>query len=207
VGFVSNHRMRYLRRKPGFTLAELLIALAILGVIATFTIPKVLQSQQNGKYKAIGKEFAGTMAQAFQKYRLQNGDNPTMQAQDITPYLNYVKVVTDSSLQADGAPWDGGWTATCDGTQICLKMHSGAILYYWPADSFCSTQPTAIVFRLDPDGQADGRNLGLDIYLYSNGKVRTDSTIDIPTYHGSGSSTCSGTYNATGSDPPWFNWN
>lgn len=32
-------RMRYRARKIAFTLAELLIALAILGVIATFTIP------------------------------------------------------------------------------------------------------------------------------------------------------------------------
>ncbi|MCE3236975.1 MAG: hypothetical protein K0Q50_3167, partial [Vampirovibrio sp.] len=34
-------KMRY-RSVSGFTLAELLISLAILGVIATFTIPKIL---------------------------------------------------------------------------------------------------------------------------------------------------------------------
>jgi prepilin-type N-terminal cleavage/methylation domain-containing protein len=40
----------------GFTLAELLIALALLGIIASFTIPKVLESSTNAKYKAMAKE-------------------------------------------------------------------------------------------------------------------------------------------------------
>jgi prepilin-type N-terminal cleavage/methylation domain-containing protein len=40
----------------GFTLAELLIALAILGIIATFTIPKVLSSQNNAKRNALFRE-------------------------------------------------------------------------------------------------------------------------------------------------------
>ena len=51
--------------KPqGFTLAELLIALTILGVIAIFTIPKVLQSQQDTRYSAAAKEVATQGSQA-----------------------------------------------------------------------------------------------------------------------------------------------
>ena len=56
----------------GFTLAELLIALAILGVIATFAIPKVLNSQQDGKLNAIGKETAAALSEAYQVYRLNS---------------------------------------------------------------------------------------------------------------------------------------
>lgn len=52
---------------PGFTLAELLIALGISGVIATFAIPKILAAQTNGKYKAVAKEAAGTMWQTEQE--------------------------------------------------------------------------------------------------------------------------------------------
>lgn len=46
-------------RQPGyfgFTLAELLIALGILGVIATFTIPKILSAQQDSKTKPSPKK-------------------------------------------------------------------------------------------------------------------------------------------------------
>ncbi len=39
----------------GFTLAELLMALAILGVIATFTIPKILGAQQSSSSNAKAK--------------------------------------------------------------------------------------------------------------------------------------------------------
>lgn len=86
-----------LRSKTGFTLAELLIALAILSVIAVFTITKDLVALQDAKYQAIGKEFAGMISGAYKAYKLANGYNPTMQVQDLTPYLNYVQVVTADS--------------------------------------------------------------------------------------------------------------
>ncbi len=43
-------------KNNGATLAELLIALALLGVIATFTIPKILNSQAPQRKMAIFKE-------------------------------------------------------------------------------------------------------------------------------------------------------
>lgn len=49
-------------RLNGFTLAELLIALGILGVIATFTIPKLLQSQQNSEKKSVFKETIAALS-------------------------------------------------------------------------------------------------------------------------------------------------
>ncbi len=54
------------RYASGFTLAELLIALALLGVIATFTIPKVLQANTDAKYNAEAKETIQMIANAYQ---------------------------------------------------------------------------------------------------------------------------------------------
>ena len=62
--------------KSGFTLAELLIALAILGVIATFTIPKVLNSSSSSENSAIFKEAAGMVSGAMQAYQQQNSLSP-----------------------------------------------------------------------------------------------------------------------------------
>lgn len=49
----------------GFTLAELLISLAILGLIATFTIPKIMSAQQNNEYSAIAQEDIATLSAAL----------------------------------------------------------------------------------------------------------------------------------------------
>lgn len=48
----------------GFTLAELLICIAILGVIAIFAIPKILAAQQNQPKNTIFKECIAALAQA-----------------------------------------------------------------------------------------------------------------------------------------------
>ena len=57
------------RSSLGFTLAELLISLAILGVIATFTIPKILTSQQNSQKAAVTKEVIAMISGAFTAYQ------------------------------------------------------------------------------------------------------------------------------------------
>jgi prepilin-type N-terminal cleavage/methylation domain-containing protein len=74
----------------GFTLAELLIAVAILGEIATFTIPKIVSAQQNGAYKAASKEAAATISQAYALYRLENTVSSSTRFGDMTSYINYV---------------------------------------------------------------------------------------------------------------------
>lgn len=49
----------------GFTLAELLIALLILGEIATFTTPKISSSSQNAQKNAVFKEMIGALSEAM----------------------------------------------------------------------------------------------------------------------------------------------
>jgi prepilin-type N-terminal cleavage/methylation domain-containing protein len=55
--------MRY--AKDGFTLAELLIAIAILGVIAAFTIPKVLENARSAEAIAKIREAVATIENAY----------------------------------------------------------------------------------------------------------------------------------------------
>ncbi len=57
----------------GFTLAELLVSLLILGEIATFSIPKILTAQQNAQKNAVFKELIATAQQAIYT-SLQQGD-------------------------------------------------------------------------------------------------------------------------------------
>lgn len=58
--------------RHGFTLAELLIALVILGVLATFTIPKVLGTANSSERTSVFKEIIAAYTQANHTAYIQN---------------------------------------------------------------------------------------------------------------------------------------
>src|SRR5689334_18650453 len=111
----------------GFTLAELLISLAILGVIATFTIPKIITAQTNSRYNAIANEAASMVSAAYQQYRHNNSSvTAGVGIEDLTPYMNYV--ATDTSTVIDDKQTGGTYTCGGGSANYCLRLHSGAML-------------------------------------------------------------------------------
>ncbi len=85
---------KFNKGKIGFTLAELLIALAILGLIAIFTIPKLLNAQSNARNRAIFKEDFSAISQAS-AILMSRGLN-TAGSDDylvFQPLINYTKTV------------------------------------------------------------------------------------------------------------------
>ncbi len=52
-------------KKQAFTLAEVLLVLAIIGVIAAVTIPSVMQQSSEKKYAALAKKTASTVQNAI----------------------------------------------------------------------------------------------------------------------------------------------
>lgn len=93
----------------GFTLAELLISLAVLGVIATFAIPKVLDSQQDQKREAVMKETYAAMAEI---YYLGGLTGEKIVGVDLSSYtlskLNIIRSCPNNSLT------EGCWTHAAD---------------------------------------------------------------------------------------------
>jgi len=73
---------------PGFTLAELLISLLIVGEIATFSIPKIINAQQNTVYNAKAKEALSSVAAAYNTYKMSNTVSVNTRFGDLTSYLN-----------------------------------------------------------------------------------------------------------------------
>lgn len=163
----------------GFTLAELLIALAILGVIATFTIPKILSTQQNSKYNASAHEVAGMLASAYTMYVRDNGYSTSTNQSSLTPYLNYVAV--DTVSWADDRP---GWPGTqCSATWKCYRLHNGGILWYQNYSFPGSSSTDNIYINFDPDAANQIAGSGVQFNIYYNGRIST------PT-----------------SNPTWFSW-
>ncbi|MEB3286218.1 MAG: type II secretion system protein [Vampirovibrionales bacterium] len=112
--------------KKGFTLAELLIALVILGVIATFTIPKILTAQANAQRESVLKETIAMMSNlVYEGYLTGNITNDN----DASWMMDKVNAI---QLCPNGAVLDGCWTeddtllipSTCPG----FRLASGAVV-------------------------------------------------------------------------------
>ncbi len=169
-------------------MVELLIALSILGVIVTFTIPKILSVQQDQTYNAKAKEVAAMVSAAYQQHQLAGGLTTGSTMMSLSQYINYLSVDTTSAVdtyQTNTTRSCGGWT--------CLRLHNGAIMRH-NGVPFGSTAG-GVWFDVDPDGQVtDGTTNGpgkaVQFILFYNGRLTTIGvSIDNPTL-----------------DPPWFSW-
>jgi prepilin-type N-terminal cleavage/methylation domain-containing protein len=191
-------------QQNGFTLAELLITLGILGIIATFTIPKILDSSTDTKYNAIAKEAASMITGAYQTYKLNNGANSSMKTTDLTPYMNYI--ATDTTTLIDQENDAANTSISCGlASSHCLKLHNGAFLRIFNNLAFGGSASTnAIYFLLDPNGKFDGHPPGRSvmIWLYYDGKLRTYATLEANTMTSTG-----GPYGPIPTDPAWLSWN
>jgi prepilin-type N-terminal cleavage/methylation domain-containing protein len=188
----------------GFSLVELLITLAITGIIAALTIPPLFQvpaSKQSTKYNAIARDTAFMIASAYQQYKLTHATVPTsLKPSDLTQYMNYVAwdtVSTIDHMQTLG-------TTPCANGQPCIKLHNGGTMkMYDPATMAGTASNNAMMFYIDPDGVYSGTTNGngklLELALYYDGKIRTHGTLLNPTVSGDGTRTPS-----AGLDPPWY---
>jgi prepilin-type N-terminal cleavage/methylation domain-containing protein len=186
----------------GFTLSELLIAIAILGLIATFTIPKVLQSVGNSTNKAIGKETASVISQAYDGLKADsNGSVPnSITAASLVAKINYVQALTGTHA-AETCVTPGADTVSC------YQLHNGGVLAVDTGDTFGTDNVGTIMFKLDPDGST-GTNTAITFVLGHDGRLMTGQQ-----RAGTGAAAPFTSYTSAGSvgeitaDPSWFSWN
>lgn len=192
--------------QKGFTLAELLIALAILGVIATFTIPKVLVAQQNTQKTAQVKEVAAMLSGALQQATLDGTLSDSTGLADLASYLNYVSIDT-SGAKVDGIPSISD--VTCDAAHPCVRLHSGAVLVAYDAnETFGGTATTnCLEVYIDPNGVQDtssimdGADKSAALLLYYNGFITTRDTPRAGSVSSEAAKTAQAYFK-----PSWFNW-
>lgn len=139
----------YTCKKLGFTLAEVLITLAIIGVVAVLTIPTLIQSYKVKQASAQLKKFNSVMRQAVMLSEIENGSIFTWKrhgniedenneadysanALEATEYFNtylanYIKY---ASLETPGQSGNEVYLKFLDGSGV--KIHNGGCLdlYY-----------------------------------------------------------------------------
>ena len=81
---LTNDTQSFVRqsRKIGFTLAEVLITLGIIGIVAAMTMPTLIQKYKKQEYSTRLKKFNSLMAQAALMY---NAENNTTNADWVLP--------------------------------------------------------------------------------------------------------------------------
>ena len=140
------------RNKLGYTLAEILITLGIIGVVAAMTIPNLITGYQKHVTETRLLKFYSTMNQAFRLSQSDNGDMLGWVTADknyndneikewlneyLLPYIQYYKVETCVN--------SGGFKSTC------VKLNNGTIF----------------TFKIDANGA--------DIGFYCDGNFKNES--------------------------------
>jgi len=196
--------LRFLFYRPykGFSLVELLITLAIMGVLAALTIPPLFQmpsSNQASKYTSIAKDVAFTVLTAYEQYKVANPTiGNTVGIPNMTPYMNYVRL--DTSMTIDST---SGTSITCgSGSKACLVLHNGAVLYYGTNVGFGGTSTTnGFWLGVDPDGTRNNQS-SLGMVLTADGRIMSYGKLDTTYSYYSGGGTL--TIAPPLTDASWF---
>jgi prepilin-type N-terminal cleavage/methylation domain-containing protein len=106
-------------KKFAFTLAEVLISLVIIGVIAAITVPTLMQKYQEQALKSALKKNYSVLKSALDKYQVEHGER--LVAGDLKPkelksiLMKYLNVMTDCG-------W--GLESYGDIDKACIKRYS-----------------------------------------------------------------------------------
>lgn len=154
---LSSFRINY---RQGFTLSELLIALAVLGLIAIFAVPKVLNAVGNSAMMAVTKESMAAMMDAYHglgSTQTTGAFAASTRAALMVKRLNFVR--SCPNLTATG---EVDSTGECDfsssATGAChILMHNGTIISLLLDDNFNDIPGNtgSVGFYIDPDGAGD----------------------------------------------------
>jgi prepilin-type N-terminal cleavage/methylation domain-containing protein len=184
-----------MKNKNGFTLAEVLITLAIIGVVAALTIPSVVKNYQKTQTTAKLRKAWSAINQAYNMSQAQNGMYQTWDnAEDIgseeyfnrywKPYLKVSKICTTYSDcgYKESTPWDysGGGdyplVLTSSSARMTFLTPDG-ILFLILATSGGTVDNNIIT---DLNGSKEPNVLGKDVFHF----IRTNKGI-LPQCHNS----------------------
>ncbi len=112
-----------MKNRKGFTLAEVLVTLAVIGVVAALTIPALIQSSNEKQATTSIKKALSTLNQALTMSIAQDGlDAGASNASDdglraiFDDYLSAIGNETDSITTTDGMIFTFNSTANCTDT-------------------------------------------------------------------------------------------
>ena len=96
-----------MRYKNGFTMAEVLITIGIIGLVAALTLPALINNNRNKALEAAFKKNYSAISQALNMYYAQNGERLTpeyVNSHELKPILmKYMNVLHDCGWGAENS--------------------------------------------------------------------------------------------------------
>lgn len=177
----------------GFTLAEILITLLIIGIIGSLVIPGIIQDTQQQEFKTALKKNFANLNQVFSRILIENAgtiknlcpsvgwhDDSVFIMKLFKPYLNINKYCTDTDGDIDDC-WHINSPATVHDLngddQIFWGSHypgmilnDGTLLYFYGGKSDCSQNDSPynneyIRLAIDVNGFKKPDVIGKDIFI------------------------------------------
>lgn len=132
-------RLSNMRVRSGFTLAEVLITLGIIGVVAAMTMPTLMNSTQGAQYKAAYKKALSALSQAvtlnvaLDEWSFADADDSTYIIKDmLESRMNVVRSAcadgcTEKSSEIKNAKGDDVYKVSVGAAGALQDMTAGAI--------------------------------------------------------------------------------
>ena len=188
--FEQSKRKKVTAAKAAFTLAEVLITLAIIGVVAALTIPTLLNNYNDKVLETRYKKAVNIMTNGF-KLMMSNEqvfdvkDLAIMQCSDIDCYLDeykkVFKIVRDNSspdiIQTFGEEY------TINNQKISFAGNEKYAPIFQTADGISymgMPQNGEIMFYADLNGRSEPNTFGKDMFMFSlsgNGLLTDETSI------------------------------
>lgn len=195
--------------KKGFTLSEVLITLAIIGVVAALTIPSIIKYFENIQYASAWKKAYSVLEQVTSRMIEDNGGslkNAFADSSDarnlVGGYLSYIKTCDTNAIL--GNCWYSGYakrfdngqlyTAGADtawwgiGSSYAAILKDGMTIYFQIARPNCDASTECLRIFIDTNGLKAPNTMGKDIFyvfFYAN-KLNPNPWNGNPYYGGDG---------------------
>lgn len=163
------------KKNDGFTLAEVLITLAIIGVVAAMSIPSIVASTNKAEYVTALKKFHATFSGVLSRYMADNyviGDLSSAQIFDngdhskawnaLKPYLNVAK---DCGISVNQKCWspegihelNGAFRADINTASLPkAQLADGMSIYMTTVSANCTYSPGSGILSTSSGGGVCG---------------------------------------------------
>ena len=192
--FESAPPPRNINGSKAFTLAEVLITLGIIGVVAALTMPSLVANYQKKQTVAKLKKVYSTIAQAYEMSKNENGPSvdwidtsTTVNTENVKKYvqtfwLPYFKSIQECSKFGDCAynvnaqSPDGSSLSMIDNNRYSIILNDGTFIAFVPFSRDSNNQTIWAgdqKFYIDLNGPQKPNIIGKDVFLFKiiNGQI------------------------------------